>query len=78
MLPRLRVVLLLGGSAKDSWRRVVKRVPLIAQERGIEVVATYHPGRSALWHPDPEVRASRVEHQLEAFRHLGQVLREPT
>lgn len=77
MLPKLRAVLLQGGSAKDSWRRVLKRAPRPVEERGVEVIATYHPGRSALWHPDPEVRARRVEHQLEAFRLLGQRLREP-
>lgn len=77
MLPKLRVVLLQGGSAKNSWQRLLKHAPQLMQERGVEVIATYHPGRSALWHPDPEVRARRVEHQLEAFRLLRKRLREP-
>jgi hypothetical protein len=75
LLPNLEVVLLQGGSAKDSWRRVRRRAPNIVQERGLTVIDTYHPGRQALWHRDPAVRAGRIIHQETAFRRAADALK---
>jgi hypothetical protein len=37
-------------------------------ELGLTVIDTYHPGRQALWHKDPGVRAERLAHQVAAFQ----------
>jgi hypothetical protein len=66
LMPKLKVVLLQGGTARDSWRRVTRRAPKLVGERGIKVIDTYHPGRQALWHKDPAVRAEGVAHQVAA------------
>lgn len=71
---KLEVVLLQGGSARDSWRRVQKRVPDLVRDRGLSVIETYHPGRQALWHKDPAVRAARVAHQVAAFQQIAETL----
>ena len=66
LLPRLRVVMLHGGSAKDGWQRFSRRLPLIV--RGLHVVPTYHTSRQAFWHRDPEVRDARRRHLHQAFQ----------
>ena len=70
----LEVVLLQGGSARDSWRRLQKRAPRLVRDRGLTVIETYHPGRQALWHKDPAVRAERVAHQKDAFQQIAETL----
>ena len=75
MIPTLEVVLLQGGSAQDSWRRVSRRAPNLVRERGLTVIDTYHPGRQALWHKDPAVRAERSAHQEAAFQNVAAALR---
>jgi hypothetical protein len=74
MLPALRVVLLQGESAKEVWSRLLRKYPAIEHERGLRVFATYHPSKQALWHADPEVRASRLAHQEATFSMVAQVL----
>jgi hypothetical protein len=74
LLPRLRVLLLQGGSAADTWRRVLKRQPEIVQASRFVVIRTFHPGRQALWARDPEVRQARVRHRLDAYRQVADAL----
>ena len=73
LMPKLKVVLLQGGTARDSWRRATRRAPNLVGERGLTVIDTYHPGRQALWHKDPAVRAERLAHQVAAFQHAAAV-----
>jgi hypothetical protein len=68
LMPKLKVVLLQGRSARDSWRRVTRRAPKLVGKLGLTVIDTYHPGRQALWHKDPGVRAERLAHQVAAFQ----------
>jgi len=76
LLPRLRVVLLQGNDAADVWRRLLKRRPALSQERGIEVVESIHPGRQALWTPDPVEREARLAKQRHAFERVAAALAE--
>ncbi|MBT2441789.1 uracil-DNA glycosylase [Streptomyces sp. ISL-36] len=76
LLPHLRVVLLQGGDAQRTWRRLAKKHPEVAQQTRFEVVSTYHPGRQALWSPDPAVRAAREQHRVDAYRLVAKALHE--
>jgi hypothetical protein len=73
VLPELRVVLLQGGEAKTLWKRFARQHPEVAQR--YTVVQTYHPGRTALRHPDPEVRAAREARRVAAFEEVRAALR---
>ena len=74
LMPEVRVVFLQGGHAQESWARLAKRHP--AQARRIHtVVATYHPGRQALFHPDPAVRRARAQHREAAYPEVAVTLR---
>lgn len=75
LMPVLRVVLLQGRDAQDVWRRVVRRQPDMLSERNIAVIETYHPGRQALWSPDPAVREQRHRDRQEAYRQTAELLR---
>ena len=70
-----RVVLLQGNDAKDTWRRVLRARPTVERDRDLTVIDTIHPGRQALFHPDPAVRARRIQGQVDAFEHLGERVR---
>lgn len=59
LLPDLRVVLLLGADAQRAWRYFVGQHAGVVTSRGIQALETYHPGRQAMWHPDPDVRRAR-------------------
>ncbi|MFF8444695.1 hypothetical protein ACF07U_27955 [Streptomyces californicus] len=48
LMPDLRVVLLQGGDAQATWRRLEKAPPALAGQERFRVVRTYHPGRQAL------------------------------
>jgi hypothetical protein len=74
LLPRLTVVLLQGGDAQDVWRRLDRRHPDLTSSRALTVVSTYHPGRQALWSPDPTVRDRRREQRMEAYRRVARSL----
>jgi hypothetical protein len=74
LLPRLRLVLLQGRDAERSWARVLRIKPDIAENDRLRVVATIHPSRSALFHPDPDERARRVAHQEETYRGIAAIL----
>ncbi|KQX55408.1 MULTISPECIES: uracil-DNA glycosylase [unclassified Streptomyces] len=75
LMPDLRVVLLQGGDAQATWRRLEKAHPALAGQERFQVVRTYHPGRQALWSPDPEVRAAREQHREDALRQVADILR---
>jgi hypothetical protein len=74
LLPRLRVVMLHGGSAQDGWRRLVRRHPNLVC--GLEVVPTYHTSSQAFIGP-PDVRAARMASLREAFTRTARILQVP-
>ena len=76
LLPSLKVVLLFGGDARRAWKYFTNGYPRYAEDRGIEVFPTYHPGRQALWHKDPEVRATREASIRETFAQAADILRD--
>ncbi|WP_395242837.1 uracil-DNA glycosylase [Agromyces sp. MMS24-K17] len=76
LLPDLRVVLLQGRDAEAGWRRVERLRPGIADELQLSVLSTIHPGRQALFTPDPAERARRVAHQEATFRRVVATLDE--
>lgn len=39
-----------GGSAQEGWDRLVRRYPTLPQDRGLEVIRTYHPSTQAFRH----------------------------
>jgi hypothetical protein len=53
LLPRLRVVMLHGGSAQNGWRRLARQHPDLVVR--LEVVPTFHTSNRAFIGP-PEVR----------------------
>jgi hypothetical protein len=73
LLPNLQVVMLHGGSAHDSWKRLIRRHPDIA-DRGATVIETYHTSRQAFWHKDPTERQRRADHLHAAFRRASELL----
>lgn len=62
LMPRLRVVLLLGVDAKVAWRLLVAANGDLVRARRIDVLETHHPSRQALQHPDAVERGRREEH----------------
>jgi hypothetical protein len=74
LLPSLRVVLLQGRDAGAGWRRVVKKAPTLAVDRGLTVVECIHPSRQALWTPDPVVREQRLKQREVAYASVADAL----
>jgi hypothetical protein len=74
LLPRLRVVVLLGGTARDGWKRLARRHPGLIT--GLEVVPTYHTGNQAFI-GTAQVRAERMTTLQEAFAQAARILQEP-
>jgi hypothetical protein len=74
LLPRLRVVMLHGGSAHAGWKHFERKYPESVQGRSIHVIKTYHTSRQAFWHPDPQVREKRKAHLRQAFAEAAQHL----
>ena len=68
------VLLLQGGHAQAAGRKFEMRWPGHLSSRGIQVVTTYHPGRQALWHKDSDVRESRLDHRVGAYRRVADLL----
>jgi len=73
LLTKVRAVFLQGNDARNGWARLAKRYPARARRAGT-VIATFHPGRQALFHPDPDVRRARAEHREAAYRELAGAL----
>jgi hypothetical protein len=61
LLPHLRVVLLLGRDAQAAWRLLIAEYGGSVAARGFEALATYHPSRQALQHPDRAERHRRED-----------------
>jgi hypothetical protein len=75
ILPRLRVVMLHGGSAQDGWKRLVRRHPSLAA--GFEVIPTYHTSNQAFIGTS-EVRAHRMADLASAFARAARTLHDAT
>jgi hypothetical protein len=75
ILPRLRVVMLHGGSAQDGWKRLARRHPGLAA--GFEAIPTYHTSNQAFIGP-PEARAQRLADLAGAFARAARILQEAT
>lgn len=74
LLPRLRVVMLHGGSARAGWRRFERAYPHVVAERRLCVIPTHHTSRQAFWHRDPGVREARRQDLRAAFDQAARVL----
>jgi hypothetical protein len=74
LLPRLRVVLLLGKDAQSGWRLFAAQHGDVVARRGIEVLPTYHPSRQALQHPDPDERNRREDHVRAVLRRAAEIM----
>jgi hypothetical protein len=74
LLPALQVVVLLGRSAQDGWRRLAQRHPDLVT--GLEVVPTYHTSNQAFI-GTPEVRTQRMAALTTAFARVTRILDEP-
>jgi hypothetical protein len=75
LLPHLRVVLLQGLDAQDTWHRLAKRHLEIVQREQFQIVSTYHPGRQALWSRDPAIRHARAQDRVHAYLRVAEALR---
>jgi hypothetical protein len=75
LLPQLKVVLLQGRDAQDTWRRLTKQCPEKIEQRQFQLVRTYHPGRQALWSRDPAVREARAQDRVQAYFRVADALR---
>lgn len=71
LLPKLEVVFLQGAEAQQAWKLALKAQPDLAR---LKVVATFHPGRQALFHPEPEERARRAANRVTAWKEVGAIL----
>jgi hypothetical protein len=76
LLPDLEVVLLQGRDAERIWRYAVELDPSLADGIRFSVIGTIHPGRQALFHPDPMEREQRMARQVAAFARVGALLAE--
>lgn len=74
LLPMLQVVILHGGSAHDSWKRLTRRYPNIVAERGLHILKTYHTSRQAFWHPDEAVREARKQDLHDSLQRAALIL----
>ncbi len=75
LMPKLSVVMLHGGEAKNGCKKFIRQYPNLVAERELHVIETYHTSRQAFWHVDPAVREYRKNHLHESFaeaaRHLN-------
>lgn len=74
LLPDLRIVMVHGVSAQQSWKYFARRFGSLPGMHGIRVISTYHTSRQAFWHSDPSVREARREHLRNAFAEAAAVL----
>jgi hypothetical protein len=73
LLPRLEVVLLQGKDVQRGWNLAVVLDPRLAA-RSLRVVATYHPGRQALFHPEPAERERRAADRRAVIASVADLL----
>lgn len=74
MLPRLQVVMFLGGSAQNSWKRIMRAYPGLVADRNLEVISTYHTSLQAFWHANPTIRDFRKNHLRNSFAYAAHCL----
>ncbi len=68
LLPALRVIMLLGGKAKDGWERLLQRQPELASRPGLLVISSWSPGPGALRGLNRQEREQRQQDLRDAFR----------
>lgn len=73
LLPKLKVVMLLGGDAKAVWSKLKRAHPTLAGR--FEVIETYHTGNQAFI-GTKEVRDARMAHLGAAFAKAAAKVRE--
>ena len=77
LAPKIEVVLLQGADAQKSWQMLIKHHNEVVQSHALVTVDSYHPGKQALFTPDPAERARRAERRFEAFREVADILTNP-
>lgn len=73
LLPELRVILLQGNDAMNAWRVALEAQPDL-RRRKFAVVETYHPSAQALRSSDPQERARRIQHRIDAWKTVADTL----
>ena len=76
MLPKLKVIMLHGCTAKNFWKKLVKQHQGLLFNKDLHVIETYHTSKQAFWHKDREVRAQRRENLKKAFADASRILRD--
>lgn len=66
MMPKLKVIMLHGNSAKKGWKYLLHHCPFIIDERRLTVIETYHTSSQALWCNAKE-RENRLKHLKQSF-----------
>ncbi len=74
LLPKLRVVMLHGGSAQTAWKLFARAYPTMVSERELPVISTYHTSRQAFWHAEVSIREARKAHLQNAFVQAAEIL----
>lgn len=74
MLQQLRVIILHGGSAHNSWRRFTHCYPKIEEERNLYIIKTYHTSPQAFRHPDKAIREYRLQHIRDSLNTAAFIL----
>ena len=74
LLPKLCVVMLHGGEAKDLWKRLKRKYPEISRLQELYVIETYHTSPQAFWHKDPLERDRRKTQLADSFKKAGEIL----
>jgi hypothetical protein len=78
LMPRLRVVLVHGGSADQGWKLFRREHLDVLETRGIVWLSTYHTSRQALQTPDPVERELREAHIRNTFAVAASVMHAPS
>lgn len=74
LLPKLCVVMLHGGEAKDLWKRLKRKYPEMSRLRELYVIETYHTSPQAFWHKDQLERERRKTQLADSFKKAGEIL----
>lgn len=72
MLPRLEVVMLQGGTARQEWKRLTLAHPEIA--RRVPTIATYHTSPRVIAHVTAAEAARREQKLTDDFAHAKSIL----
>lgn len=74
LMPRLSVVILEGKDAQAGWALFLARHGAWVRSRGVHTLATYHPSRQALQHPESAERDRREEHIRATLRRAARLI----